>query len=71
MAVIASLRGSSVGRQLLDALVQAARARGDRELLLNAQAGAVGFYRRLGWQPRAAAFEEAGIPHQEMTLALS
>lgn len=71
MAVIAALRGASVGRSLLDALVQAARARGDRELVLHAQASAVGFYRRLGWQPRGPAFEEAGIEHQEMTLPLS
>jgi YbgC/YbaW family acyl-CoA thioester hydrolase len=70
MAVIASLRGSSVGRQLLDALVQAARARGDREVMLHAQASAVGFYRRHGWQLRGPAFEEAGIEHQEMTLRL-
>lgn len=70
MAVIASLRGSSVGRQLLDALVQTARVRSDREVLLHAQASAVGFYRRQGWQPRGPAFEEAGIEHQEMTLPL-
>jgi YbgC/YbaW family acyl-CoA thioester hydrolase len=71
MAVIAPLRGSSVGRQLLDVLVQAARARGDREVMLHAQASAVGFYRAHGWQPRGPAFEEAGIEHQEMTLPLS
>jgi YbgC/YbaW family acyl-CoA thioester hydrolase len=71
MAVIAPLRGSSVGRQLLDALVQAARARGDRELMLHAQASAVGFYRRLNWQLRGPTFEEAGILHQEMSLALN
>ncbi len=71
MAVIAPLRGSSVGRQLLDALVQAARVRGDREVMLHAQASAVGFYRRLNWQARAPAFEEAGILHQEMSLALT
>jgi YbgC/YbaW family acyl-CoA thioester hydrolase len=71
MAVIAPLRGSSVGRQLLDALVQAARARGDREVMLHAQASAVGFYRRLNWQPRGPAFEEAGIEHQEMSLPLN
>ena len=71
MAVIALLRGGAVGRQLLDALVQAARARGDRELMLHAQASAVSFYRRHGWQPRGPAFEEAGIEHQEMALALA
>ena len=70
MAVVASMRGSAIGRQLLEALLQAARARGEREALLHAQASAVGFYRRLGWQPRGAAFEEAGIAHQEMVLPL-
>jgi YbgC/YbaW family acyl-CoA thioester hydrolase len=70
MAVVASMRGASVGRQLLDALVQAARARGDREAMLHAQASAVGFYRRSGWLLRGPVFEEAGIAHQEMMLAL-
>jgi YbgC/YbaW family acyl-CoA thioester hydrolase len=71
MAVVASLRGSSVGRQMLDVLVTAARQRGDRSVMLHAQASAVGFYRRLGWQPHGAPFIEAGIEHQEMVLALS
>jgi YbgC/YbaW family acyl-CoA thioester hydrolase len=71
MAVVASLRGSSVGRQMLDVLVTAARQRGDRRVMLHAQASAVGFYRRLGWQPQGAPFAEAGIEHQEMVLALS
>jgi YbgC/YbaW family acyl-CoA thioester hydrolase len=70
MAVIAPLRGSAVGRQLLDALVQSARARGDREAMLHAQAGAIGFYRRLGWRSRGEPFTEAGIEHQEMVLPL-
>ena len=71
MAVVASLRGSTVGRQMLDALVAAARQRGDRQVMLHAQASAVGFYRRLGWQLQGPSFVEAGIEHQEMVLALS
>jgi YbgC/YbaW family acyl-CoA thioester hydrolase len=71
MAVVASMRGSAVGRRLLDALVAAARARGDREAMLHAQASAVGFYARHGWVARGPAFEEAGIAHQEMVLPLS
>jgi YbgC/YbaW family acyl-CoA thioester hydrolase len=70
MAVIAPLRGASVGRQLLDALVGAVRARGDHEAVLHAQASAVGFYRRAGWQARGPAFKEAGIEHQEMVLTV-
>jgi YbgC/YbaW family acyl-CoA thioester hydrolase len=71
MAVVASMRGSSVGRQLLEALVSAARSRGDKEAMLHAQASAIGFYARHGWAARGPAFEEAGIAHQEMVLALS
>jgi YbgC/YbaW family acyl-CoA thioester hydrolase len=70
MAVRQPLRGGHIGRALLDALVACARQRGDRELLLHAQASAVAFYARAGFTPRGAPFEEAGIPHQEMVRAL-
>jgi YbgC/YbaW family acyl-CoA thioester hydrolase len=71
MAVMASMRGSSIGRQVLDALVAAARARGEREVMLHAQASAVGFYRRAGFAAQGQPFQEAGIEHQEMVLALN
>jgi YbgC/YbaW family acyl-CoA thioester hydrolase len=70
IAVIATLRGAGIGRALLDALVDAARNRGDHLVLLHAQTGAVDFYRHAGFSPRGAAFEEAGIAHQEMALSL-
>lgn len=70
MAVVPALRGSRVGRQVLDALMQAARERGDRQVLLHAQTSAAGFYRRAGFEPQGAEFEEAGIPHQAMVKAL-
>jgi predicted GNAT family N-acyltransferase len=70
MAVLATVRGAGVGRPLLQALVSAARERGDREVMLHAQASAVGFYLRAGFAPRGPAFEEAGITHQEMSLKL-
>ena len=69
MAVSAGLRGAGVGRAVLDALLAQARQRGDREVLLHAQASAVGFYRRAGFVARGAPFEEAGIAHQEMVRA--
>lgn len=70
MAVIAPMRGSQVGRLVLDALIEAARLRGDREVALHAQRSAIGFYRRAGFHDHGAPFEEAGIPHQEMTRTL-
>lgn len=66
MAVHRVLRGGSVGRRVLLALMDAARQRGDREVLLHAQRSAVGFYARLGFEARGEAFTEAGIEHQEM-----
>ena len=68
--VMRMLRGGSLGRRVLFALMDAARARGDREVVLHAQRSAVGFYARLGFAPRGEAFEEAGIPHQTMVKAL-
>ncbi|MES2099375.1 MAG: YbgC/FadM family acyl-CoA thioesterase [Pseudomonadota bacterium] len=70
MASIQAVRGSGVGRRVLDALMAAAKARGDREVLLHAQTSAQGFYARAGFVPAGPVFEEAGIAHVEMTRAL-
>jgi YbgC/YbaW family acyl-CoA thioester hydrolase len=70
MAVKRALRGASLGRDVLLALVKASRERGDMEVMLHAQCSAEGFYRRLGFTPRGAVFEEAGIQHIEMVLPL-
>jgi predicted GNAT family N-acyltransferase len=65
------LRGSGVGRGVMEALMDAARKRGDREIVLHAQRTAEHFYIGLGYEPRGEPFEEAGIPHIEMTRALA
>lgn len=70
MATLQTVRGAGVGRAVLQALLQAARARGDRAVVLHAQASAVGFYLRAGFVPEGPVFEEAGIPHQAMRLGL-
>lgn len=70
VAVRAELRGSGVGRAVMSALAAQARQRGDGEVLLAAQAGALRFYERLGYVPAGAPFEEAGRQHQEMRLSL-
>jgi YbgC/YbaW family acyl-CoA thioester hydrolase len=70
MAVSRAMRGSGVGRHVLEALMKAARARGDREAILHAQSSAVNFYLRAGFVPRGPEFEEAGIPHVEMVRTL-
>jgi YbgC/YbaW family acyl-CoA thioester hydrolase len=71
MAVIQPLRGGGAGGAVLQALVDAARGRGDREVILHAQTSAVGFYLRSGFHAVGSVFEEAGIPHQTMALSLA
>jgi predicted GNAT family N-acyltransferase len=71
MAVHKVLRGSGVGRQVLEALLATATARGDLEAVLHAQRSAEDFYLGLGFKPRGPAFEEAGIAHIEMSRALA
>ena len=70
MAVERALRGQRWGRLLLDALVRAARERGDASVLLHAQCHARGFYERAGFVPEGGVFEEAGIAHVAMRKAL-
>ena len=71
MAVLKSARRTGVGRAILRALIDAARRRGDRQVVLSAQVHAVGFYRAEGFQPEGSVYEEAGIPHQAMRLVLN
>jgi predicted GNAT family N-acyltransferase len=70
MAVRRQLRGSGVGRAVLEALMQAARERGEQEVILHAQISAEPFYRRAGFHQRGPEFEEAGIAHVEMVRGL-
>ena len=70
MAVDRALRGSGVGRLVIQARQQAAHERGDRRIVLSAQRSAEGFYQRLGYQPEGEAYDEVGIPHIGMARAL-
>ena len=70
MAVQQTLRGAAIGRALLDALIDCARQRGERDVLLHAQISAAGFYSRAGFTTRGHPFDEGGIAHVEMVRAL-
>lgn len=70
MAVLAAARHTGVGRAVLDVLLEAARARGDREAVLHAQLTAAPFYERLGFARRGPEFDEAGRGHVEMSRTL-
>ncbi len=70
MAVNRVLRGSGLGRDVLQSLMAAAARRGDREIVLHAQRSAETFYARQDFVARGQPFEEAGITHIEMAKAL-
>lgn len=70
MAVVASMRGSSVGSRVVRALLQAAHDQGDHTVLLHAQQSAVPFYRRFGFVETGPHHEEAGIVHMTMVRRL-
>ena len=70
MAVSKPLRGGSLGRMVMDAFIEAARKRGDHEVILHAQCSAEGFYRRMGFKAHGEVLQDAGIDHIEMRLKL-
>ena len=70
MAVERQLRGTGLGAQVLQALIQKAQERGDQSVVLHAQLSAQGFYAKAGFRPNGEQFEEAGIAHIEMKLEL-
>jgi predicted GNAT family N-acyltransferase len=70
MAALRELRGSGIGRAVLEFLIETARNRGYTRAILHAQLTAEGFYLKQGFHPQGEVFEEAGIPHRAMTRDL-
>jgi predicted GNAT family N-acyltransferase len=71
MAVLKAYRGRGVGGAILLRLIDEARRKGLREVVLSAQTHALEFYGKHGFAPRGPVYIEAGIPHQEMRLRLA
>jgi YbgC/YbaW family acyl-CoA thioester hydrolase len=70
MAVTPRMRGSGLGRRVLDALIDVARARGDGAVVLHAVLDVAPFYAMAGFTSVGEPFEEAGLSHITMTRAL-
>jgi YbgC/YbaW family acyl-CoA thioester hydrolase len=66
MAVHRVMRGSKLGRDIMTTLIAAAKARGDVEIVLNAQCNAINFYVKQGFTARGEPFDDEGSPHMEM-----
>lgn len=63
VAVLKEQRGRGLGKAIMSAVID---RMGASTALLNAQTGAEGFYRRLGFVAEGGVFQEAGIDHVKM-----
>ena len=70
MAVLKAWRGRGIGGLMLARLIEAARGRGHREVVLSAQVHAAGFYRAYGFLEEGVEYLEAGIAHRQMRRSL-
>jgi predicted GNAT family N-acyltransferase len=71
MAVRQDARGAGTGSLVLCALMDEARRRGDRDVVLHAQLGARDFYARHGFEAEGDVFMDAGIEHIAMRRRFS
>ena len=70
VAILPELRGTGAGAALMRAALDELRARGVTTAKLGAQTHAIGFYERLGFTVYGPEYDDAGIPHRDMSLAL-
>ena len=70
MAVLREWRGKGVGGEILERLVEAARGRGLRQVVLSAQSYVLDFYLAHGFQAEGEEYMEAGIKHRLMRRKL-
>ena len=70
LAVLTQWRKQGIGHLMMKAVIAAAKDRGDLTNSLHAQSRTIGFYQSLGYQKVGEEFQEAGIAHYKMTLAI-
>jgi predicted GNAT family N-acyltransferase len=70
MAVRREARRQGAGGAVLAALIAAAQARGQREVVLSAQTHAIAFYERAGFVAEGPEYLDCDIPHRLMRRAL-
>ena len=68
MAVLKPYRQQGIGSIMLATLLEQAALNNVKEIVLNAQTAAVGFYQRYGFVAVGNEFQDAGIPHYKMLL---
>lgn len=70
VAVAKSWRKQGIGRKVCQKIIAVAEERNCSRLVLEAQVDAVDFYKKLGFEISGDIFQEAGIEHIKMTVAL-
>lgn len=70
MAVLREARAQGAGSLVLRTLMAAARTRGHADIVLSAQAHAIGFYARHGYLAEGELYDDCGIPHVDMRCRL-
>ncbi len=71
MAVLHEWRGRGVGESILRVLLEQARARHYESIEIHAQSHAVAFYERAGFEAYGEEFDECGILHRHMRIAIT
>lgn len=70
VAVLKEFRGRGLGARVCQTLLEIAREEGFTRVLLHAQLSVEAMYEKMGFARSGDEFEEAGISHVEMILAL-
>jgi predicted GNAT family N-acyltransferase len=70
VCVLREARGAGVGVALIRAAVEELRGLGLRRAKLGSQVQAIPFYEKLGFAAEGPVYDDAGIPHRDMVLAL-
>ena len=68
VCVLKSRRGQGLGQLVMDSLIEEARRRSMKEVILSSQVQALEFYEKLGFAAFSDEYMEAGIPHRKMKL---
>lgn len=70
VAILPDCRGTGAGAALMRAALVELRARGVTIARLGAQTHALGFYEKLGFTAHGPIYDDAGIPHRDMSRTL-
>jgi len=71
VAVLKEYRGLGLGREVMKFVISRVVEDGFAEAVLDSQVSAMGFYSQLGFVAEGPVFDDAGIAHRRMCLAVN